>query len=333
MSTQPQVALIFNPTAGSFDKRPLLEQIAARWRADGWNLALHPTAGPGDAARLARQAADGGCAVVLAAGGDGTLREVAAGLAGSDTALGLLPTGTGNSFAKEMGLLRPNRLRPQRWLAAAETLLDGRVHPVDVGQTGAGHVWLQWAGVGADSYVVAQMEPRPPQRKRWGRWGYAAECFYHVRSMPRWTTHVTIDDQTISGRYITVIVANCRWFGGGEFLLSRDARLDDGVFEVWLVAGSSQLAVYRYLIALRLGWHRHDPHVRCLHGRRIVIATEPTMPVHLDGDPLGETQLTITLRPRALALLAPPGAPDDLFQSAGVPLRAWPGALPTSARG
>jgi diacylglycerol kinase (ATP) len=98
-----RIALIYNPNAGKLQSRAVAADVAAFWRKSGWEVSLQPTAHAGHAVGLARAAADDGYGLVLVMGGDGTISDVANGLVHSETALAMLPTGTANSFAKELG--------------------------------------------------------------------------------------------------------------------------------------------------------------------------------------------------------------------------------------
>jgi YegS/Rv2252/BmrU family lipid kinase len=248
---------------------------------------------------------------------------VATGLVESQSALGLLPLGTGNSFARDLGMARLSLFGRKQWLDSAESLLHGHIHTVDIGTTDSGDSWLQWAGVGADGHLVATMEPRPKWLKRLGRWGYLIESIYRTQSLPRWQTTVAVDDQTISGDIVVALVTNCRHYAGGEILLAPDAKMDDGLFEVWLFRGRGQWVIYRYLLQMRAGRHHRNPNIQRLQGRTVTIDTTPPMPAHLDGDPAGTAPLTLRVQPQALRLLVPPQAAPTLTHQPGIPLAGW----------
>ncbi len=136
---------------------PKVEPAADFWRARGWQVDLRPTEAPGHATELARRAADAGHHLVLAAGGDGTMSQVANGLTGSDTILAPLPIGTSNALARELKLPRPQLLDQNAPFAGSEALMAGRVQQVDLthmqSRSAAGYALL-WTGVGADGFLV-----------------------------------------------------------------------------------------------------------------------------------------------------------------------------------
>ena len=125
--------LIYNPTAGPRGElRRDLERVLGYLGERGWHATIRATRKPGDATELARAAVAARCKAVLVAGGDGTIHEAVNGLVGSDTALGVLPAGTGNVWAKEIGLPTLGLTQLDRLLAAARMLVDGEVRWVEI---------------------------------------------------------------------------------------------------------------------------------------------------------------------------------------------------------
>lgn len=327
-----RATLIFNPRAGQLNMAAKVEPVAEHWRENGWRVTLWPTEAPGHATELARRAADAGEHVVLAAGGDGTMGQVANGLAGSDTILAPLPIGTANALGRELRLPRPQLLDPNAPLVAAEALLDGRVQAIDLthvrNQTAAGHALL-WAGVGADGFLVQQLEPRPTWSKRLGPIGYSIQALTVLHRLPAMHAVVTVDDQTVEGDMLLIVITTSRLYAGGWIELNSGAIFDDGHFEVWLFrAGEFPVNLVtaraglmaRYFTAVQLNLQEWDPGVISLTGTRAVIETQPRMPCQTDGEWAGYSPLTCEIRPRALRLLVPPSAPETLFSTPGVPL-------------
>jgi diacylglycerol kinase (ATP) len=127
--------LIYNPIAGPrAELRRDLDRVVGYLTERGWHVTIRATRKAGDATELARAAVAARCKAVLVAGGDGTVHEVVNGLVGSDTAMGVLPVGTGNVWAKEIGLPTLGLTQIDRLLAAARMLVDGEVRWVDVGR-------------------------------------------------------------------------------------------------------------------------------------------------------------------------------------------------------
>lgn len=263
--------------------------------------------------------------LVLAGGGDGTLCEVANGLAGTETVLGLLPLGTGNSLAKELQIPRPKRWDRHRLLQAADALAGGRVQRIDLGlrmagDEGNGRYWVLWAGVGADGYLSHQMEPRPKWSKKLGVTGYALQGLAVVPQAPVFRAVVEVDGRIYEDKYVLIVISNCRRYAGGELLLSPQAKLDDGQFEVWLFRGEHIARAFLYLPEILLGWHLDDDDLTLVNGRHVTIHTDQPIPAQTDGDRAGHSPLIVTIRPGALRLLVPDSAPADLFSLPGEPL-------------
>ena len=305
-----------------------MELVADFWRTQDWQVDIKPTEAAGHATVLAQEASDAGQQMVIAAGGDGTLGEVTNGLAGSPTIMAPLPAGTANSFAKELLMPRPSLLNKHRLLEAVDTLAMGRVQGMDLGYTpdaigNNGRYWLLWASVGADSYLVDQIEPRPKWSKRIGPVGYMLQGMFILPKAPSFQAKVTIDDQEFTGEYLLVLVSNARRYVGGIVDLSPDAQLDDGLVEVWLLEAGSVSRLAKYAAQAKWGKLADNAHVTKVNGRSITIKSEPTMPCQTDGDKSGNTPLSIQVKPRALQLLVPSTAPTGMFSLPGVPLSDW----------
>ncbi len=309
--------LIYNPLAGPSELMDTLQQVAGIWRASGWQVAVHSTHYAGHARRLARAAAQQGEQLVFAAGGDGTLGEVADGLVDSETILAPLPAGTGNSLAKELHMPRPSPLNPSRLLEAADCLRNGEVHRIDVGLCSQGYHWLLWTGVGVDSYLVDNMEPRSKLIKRLGPVGYVGQALLTAPWYPATRIRVTVDGCSVEDDFWMVTICNCRRYAGGELLLNPRGKLDDGWFEVWLFRGQGLPTMLSMLRQIRNGQHLNHPQVMMLPGKRIEITADHSLAFHTDGDPAGKVPFYAGIKPRALRLLVPDTAPPGLFVHQG----------------
>ncbi len=294
------------------------------WQTHGWQVTTQATQAPGHATTLAQQAVQNGRQLVLAAGGDGTLGEVANGLAGTDTILAPLPIGTANSFARELHMPLPNRLEKHKLLEAAETLLAGRVQCMDIGwledDGGHGRNWLLWAGTGVDGYLVNRVEPRPRWSKRLGRLGYYMQSLAAAPSLPTMNGVVEVDGERYEDRFVLVLISNCRLYAGGQIVLSPDAQLDDGQVEVWLFRGQGLADTLQFLYEAKFERHHHHPNITKVNGRTITIHATPPAACQTDGDKAGYTPLHFSVKTRALHLLAPATAPANLFSLPGKPL-------------
>jgi diacylglycerol kinase (ATP) len=299
--------------------------VADFWRARGWEVWIKPTEAEGHATELARDAAAFEHRMVLAAGGDGTLGEVANGLVGTETILAPLPIGTANSFAKELGMPRRRIFERHRLLQTAVSLAAGRVQVMDLGfkddGDGNGRHWLLWSGTGVDGFLVHKIEPRPVWSKKLGPFGYIIQGLAAAPQFPHLHATVTIDGQTHTGDMLLIIISNCRMYGG-EVILTPDAVLDDGQFEVWMFYGHGVPKIFDYLFKLKQERHLSDNHVTMVRGKEIVVQTDPAMGCHTDGDKANFTPLTCRVVPRALRILVPDSTASSMFSFAGEPLES-----------
>jgi diacylglycerol kinase (ATP) len=303
--------LIYNPVAGPRDVRRVLDRACRCLRHCGWKVDAKETAQPGDAVRLAREAALADCDVALVAGGDGTVNEAVNGLVGSQTSLAVLPVGTGNVWAKQLNVPTYTVANPRRLEEAAQHLADGEVHSVDVGRLGERY-FLCWAGIGLDAQVTAEMEPRGRRTKRLGAFAYLVALLQVASDFKGVRTRVLIDGRTMRGRMVMVLVSNIRQYAG-PFQVAREARVDDGLLDVFVFRGADGLFTLRGF--LKVIGRRSLQGTRITHhqARTVVVTPDVPLPIQADGDPMGSTPASVEVVERALRVLVPPGAPGGLF--------------------
>jgi YegS/Rv2252/BmrU family lipid kinase len=303
--------LIVNPASGPWKVEGQLPTVLSHLERHGWSAALHLTTRPGEATELAQQARDNDLDAVFVVGGDGTINEVINGLAESEVALGVLPGGTGNVWAKELGL--PTR-SPRHWLPiveSAKALVPGTVRRIDLGKAN-GRYFLQWAGVGLDAEVTYTMEPRTRRQKRLGALGYIVAGVVVASTMAGIRTRVFVDDQRVYRRAILIVISNSQLYGG-MVRIASDARLDDGLLDVNVFAGTGFGSAIRTALGVITGLHVKDPRHSHYQGRIIQIHSSKPMPVIVDGDPFGTTPLECQVVPRALSVLIPQDMSPSLF--------------------
>lgn len=310
---QPTRALIvFNPAAGQAESLAR-ELHAARevWQAAGWEVGIQPTAAPNDATRIAREAAQAGYHVVVAAGGDGTINEVVNGLVGTNTALAALPVGTVNVWVREIGF----PLQPR---AAAEALLQARVERIDLGRAGGRH-FLLMAGVGFDAAVTAAV--RSEAKKRLGVLAYAIEVANVAQRWRGERVKVTLDGKPVRGRMLMVVLGNTQLYAGFLRLTPR-AQLNDGLLDVCMIRGKSLWSVPLRIISLLTRRYDLDSEIEYHRARTIRIDSRRPLPVQVDGDYIGHTPMVFEAEPGALRVLLPPQLPtDDLLRQVPRPKR------------
>ncbi len=309
----PIAWMAYNPTAGRYPSRLLAERAARVLRRNGWQVSLAQTTSGEHLTQMASQAAESGADAFFVAGGDGSVNLALSGLAGTETALAVLPAGTSNVWAREQGL--PG-LTWTRWLALEESarqLAHGRVQRVDVGMC-RGRPFLLWSGVGLDGFIVHRIEPRKPWEKHFSVLQYAAAAAVHL---PEWRgIHLQgeADGEAIDGRFIMAVVSNIRLYAGGLAELSPQAQLDDGVMDLWLFAGDSPLDAARHALDLWAGRHQHSDKARRKTCRRLRLHSEVCMYLQMDGEPVHvEHELSLEVVPRSLRVLVPETMPASRF--------------------
>ena len=308
------VWLLHNTRAGKLAYRAGVEQAAEALARRGVSVRLEQADQIEALRQAAGQAVAAGADAVLAAGGDGTLGAIAGELAGSPVALGGLPAGTANVWARELRLPLPSPLRPGALARAALLLADSSALPTDLGRAN-GHWFLAWTGVGLDAFVTQQFERR--RRANRPLRGYLYNTLltlkvaggYRPTAMRVETSGGPAGAHVVEGRYAMVTVANIGLHGGGWVRFADDVRLDDGLMDVWaFTAGSTAEMAGHVWRALR-GRHHGHPGVSRLTAERIEIYTAAPQVIHIDAEPqLATRQLSVTVAPRSLRVLAPPGA-------------------------
>ena len=291
-----RAALIYNPTSGRRKHAQVLDPVLATLRGGGFAVEPAPTSYAGEATVLARNLAAEGCEVALSFGGDGTAREVAAGLLGTPAALGFLPGGTANVLSHGFGL-------PNDPLRAAAALCTAPVCDFDVGLAGglAGGPFLMMVSAGLDATILAGLDLRLKRRlgkgaylwqgaREWWRYGYPA-------------LDVTADGKRLTATFAAV--ANIPYYGG-SFRLAPNAQPDNRLFELVLFHGRGRMATLSFAFDLLRGAHVRCRDVTVLRAEEVVLAGPAGAAAQVDGDLCAERlPLTVRLAPERLKVLFP----------------------------
>ena len=309
-----QALLIYNPTAGRFPFQPFAERVAKILRSGGWDIELAQTQNGDHITHLAQQAVDEKMEAVFVAGGDGSINSAIPSLVGSETALAVLPSGTANVWAKELGLPVLNWSNLLALEECARRLANGVTHVVDVGFC-AGTPFLLWASVGLDARIVHQLEPRKRWEKHFAVPKYAATTVREAYAWPGMNLKVKVEDETIHGRYLLAVVTNIHLYAGGFAELSPEACIDDGKMDLWLFSGETVSEALRHILALWAGEHVHSDKIRRISFQSLSLEADDFMYVQIDGEPLEEVKkIDVCVKPKSLRILIPHNIPRQLFQ-------------------
>ncbi|HUG47461.1 MAG TPA: diacylglycerol kinase family protein [Candidatus Limnocylindria bacterium] len=288
-----RLAMVVNPAAGGGRGRRVLDAALPLLEARGVQPDVAVSINGEEPARLARQAAEAGAELVVAVGGDGQARAVASGLLGTPAALGILPAGSANDYARALGM--PRRDLP----AAVDLLLGAGRRQLDVvrveGAFGVVH-YLNVGGAGFDSVVAATADRIPLLR---GSMRYALAV---LRELPRFRAghfRLVVDGAERELRAMVVVVANGASYGGGMHV-APGASLTSGRLELCIVAELSSFAFLRAFPRVYRGTHVDHPAVTMLPAREVLIEAEPAYEVTGDGERLGRLPARFSVLPGAL---------------------------------
>jgi len=305
--------LIYNPMAGKFPSEPLVERAGRILSTNGWDVDIVQTNGGNHITKLAKRAAVMGLDAVFIAGGDGSLHKAAEGLLGSQTALSVLPSGTANVWAQELGLPSLSWTNLTALESSVKKLLNGTVRTMDVGIC-QGTPFLLWSGAGFDAFVVHHLEPRSRWQKQFPSTQYAANVAWLARSWTGMDLKIKVDGENIDGTYIVVLVTNIHLYAGGVAELSPSARIDDGKIDLWLFSGDTMQETLHHIFELASGRHINSDKTSYYSCEEIKIKSKTDLFLQLDGEPIPQSKnVTISIKPQSLKVLVPNDLPRPLF--------------------
>ena len=285
---------ILNPRAGLAAARAL----RALEGHPGWpGIEIKTTTARGDARTFAAEAAAAGYDAVLSIGGDGTANEAAWGLMGSQTALGLVPMGSGNGLARTLGI----PLRPE---SALDTLARAVRRRMDVGLIN-GRPFLNVAGAGFDAEVGADFHAHGLRGGRRGILTYVRLSLLRTWSYRAEQWRLSAGAGGFEGRALVVAFVNGRQYGGGA-VVAPGARLDDGLLDVVVIEDAPRFEIAWNATRMFLGGIEQFRRYRHLPAKSAVLEGPAAFAYHRDGEPEeGATRLEVTVDPLALTILVP----------------------------
>jgi diacylglycerol kinase (ATP) len=304
ISAPKTMLLILNPTAGR-RRRGLVDAVVSCVRQEGWAVDVVETIAAGDARRLAMTCDAGRYGVIAVAGGDGTINEVVNGLAGRDgkaPAVGIVPLGTANVLAHELGL-------GFSATAIARTMVAGRELLVQPGQATNGvgtRCFSLMAGAGFDAKVVAGVSA--PLKRRWGRAAYVWRSLVEARRYLPVRYQVEIDG--VCHEASSVIVARSRHYAG-PYVVAPDAALGKPLLHVCLFERWGRSHTFRFGLALLRGRLPGTVGYRVVTGQAVRVSVlydageRREQPVQIDGDDALTLPVSIGMSAGSVRLLLP----------------------------
>ncbi len=295
--------IIYNPHAGKLRRRgsDRLELAARILTEAGYNVTLVPTSGPGAAVALARGWAADGVGLIVAAGGDGTINEVAEGMMHSAVPLGILPAGTANVLASETEMSSNLETAARDLLSyTPERISVGRLD-FDNGSPASRH-FLLMAGIGLDARIIYNISA--PLKTNLGKIAYWIAAFGLMgRRLEEFS--VKIDDHDY--RCSFALVSKVRNYGG-DFEIARDTSLFDNQFEVVLFEGQNSVRYVRYFVGVVMNHLQGMNGVRILRARKLQISPVRDTRVYMqvDGEYAGHLPGAVEIVRDAITLLLPP---------------------------
>src|SRR6266568_1040090 len=284
--------VIFNPAAGNEEANHWQERVESIARG----CPVRITSQSGEAEALARRAVEEGFEKIVAAGGDGTVNQVVNGLAGSSVALGLLPIGTVNVFAMELGL--PSHNLELCW----DVIQDNNMRLIDL-PSANGKYFVQLAGVGLDAQVVK--ETSLAFKRSFGPLSYLISAAQIAARKP---PKLFIESENAPVEEASfVLIGNGRLYGG-PFPFFKHAVLDDGLFDVVVFKRLGYLEIMKYLQDVVFSSDIRAPEVEYFQTQRLRVTSEQDVPVELDGELAGNCPVEVRIQKKALQVLAPPSA-------------------------
>jgi diacylglycerol kinase (ATP) len=286
-----KTCVILNPIAGSVKDLGLLREGLNKLEPTRFRTSEQP----GDAEKFAREAAEEGHELIVSAGGDGTLNEVVNGIAagGCNSALAIVPLGTGNDFARHLGL-------PTDIDKVIELIKSGQTREIDLVRVTSDLV-RYFVNVSSGGFSGLVDEKLTPEMKRtWGPLAYLRSAAAALPELRGYTTRVALDEaEALDLDLYNVIIANGRYIAGG-IPVAPEAEINDGLLDIVLIPerGKAELALLAAQILM--GTHLTSDAIIFHRAKRVAIKSRPGMWFNVDGELIGNEPAIFELLPRAL---------------------------------
>lgn len=293
---RPRLTVLLNPVSGPTRTRGAeWDWIQGEAEAAGWRTEVRISEAPGDIERMAKEAVASGIRRLVVVGGDGTLNEALQSVVGTEVELGIVPAGTSNILANEIGV-------PEDFKEAARLAFTGRALAIDVGKANDRYFTL-CLGIG---YDVSTIEAMWPQLKR-----LVGQAAYHMAGVKSFLRHravrmrVEIDGRRLRRLVYFLVIANTRLYGNASTTVAEHADVRDGLFDVVVIRARAWYHVVFSMVRIFSGIKSPFEKVETIRGREVTIRSARKVKYQLDGDPTGTLPVKVTMLPNALRIIAP----------------------------
>ncbi len=288
-----KVCLIINPVSGTESKKNIPEEVAAAFDQKKYEVVIRITGYPDHATEIASEAVKNKFSYVLTAGGDGTVNEVAKVLVHSDTTLGIIPFGSGNGLARELGI-------PMDSEKAIEIILKGNRRTIDYGVANE-HIFFCTCGFGFDAFI----SDRFAEEKKRGPLGYVRNILESAVDFKSEEYELTYDVGTITERAFVLTCANASQYGN-EAYIAPGASMDDGKMNVSLLKPLHAFEIPQTTLQLFTKNIDKNSKMTTLITQKLTIRRTRAGMMHVDGEPVEtEKEIDVKIVPRGLRVFAP----------------------------
>jgi YegS/Rv2252/BmrU family lipid kinase len=305
-----RVFVVLNPMAGSCTAQDVHQALERHFDAEIWTSEVYETTGEEQVAAIVRAALEQDCDMVIAAGGDGTISDVAEGLAHTDIPLGIIPVGTANVLAHELNI--PPDLDSACALLAGEHAI-ARLDAMRVDDK----LFVLQIGIGIGSLMVR--DTARAAKRRFGRAAYLWTGFKRLLGYQPQRFTIVVDGKRIRPRAAEVMIANGGVLGAPPLRWGPDIRPDDGRIDVCVLSARTALDYIKVAWHILSGQQRRGRNIRYLSAReQIIVYADRPLPVQADGEIIGETPLRVQVVPSAVCVIVP----EETAGQAAPPARA-----------
>lgn len=296
MSKQ-HILFVINPQAGNTTKDSLPGLIRQRSETLGFDYTIYETTGSDDKKKISGLVKQLGPSAVAAAGGDGTCNLVAQVIMGTPVKMGIIPAGSANGMARELGI-------PRDLEAAIDLLVKGRARTIDMIMVNDAYYSLHLSDVGLNAKIIKRFEE---ENKR-GLWGYARQLWREMFSLKHYHFEIETDGKRFHRTAISITFANASRFGTGA-IINPAGKLDDGKFEVCIIRPFPFYYLFTLIVKFFRGTISNSKYVHIISCSRARVRCRKRLTLQVDGEVTGHVkEVNVQALPSALMVIVPPSA-------------------------